>query len=171
MYNVLLVIHTIIVVFLIVMVLIQRTEGDGMGGLGGGGGNQFLSGRTTANIMTRTTAILAAVFMLTSLTLAVMAGRMNGGSILDAVPVSQAAPVEPSKTEAAKDAAMPANDNAPAAATATAAQNQKSGEQKDKSAVKAVDKALAPVAASSVTKQAATSTKPAVKAPAVPKPE
>lgn len=93
-YTVLLVIHTILVLFLIVMVLIQRSDSDGMSGLGGGGGNQFLTGRSQANLLTRTTAILAGAFMLTSLVLAVMAGRMNEGSIVDVVPTEQSAPVE-----------------------------------------------------------------------------
>ncbi len=86
-YTVLLVIHTILVLFLIVMVLIQRTDSDGLSGLGGGGGNQFLSGRSAANLLTRTTAILAALFMITSLVLAFMASRMTQSSILDTVPV------------------------------------------------------------------------------------
>lgn len=101
-YTVLLVVHSIIVMFLIMMVLIQRTDSDGMGGLGGGG-NQFLSGRTTANLMTRTTAILAAAFMITSLTLAVVASRMTGGSIVDSVKMEDTKPEE-----------VPANDNKPA---------------------------------------------------------
>jgi len=97
MYTILLVIHSIIVVFLIMMILVQRTDSDGMGGLGGGGGNQFLSGRTTANLMTRTTAFLAAAFMLSSLALAIMAGRMTQGSIIDSVPVSESIPAEAPK--------------------------------------------------------------------------
>ena len=99
-YTVLLVIHSIIVLFLIMMVLIQRTDSDGMGGLGGGGGNQFLSGRTTANLMTRTTAILAAAFMISSLTLAVMAGRMTSGSIIDTAQPAETIPVEAHKDSA-----------------------------------------------------------------------
>ncbi len=103
MYTVLLVVHTIVVLFLIMMVLIQRTDSDGMSGLGGGG-NQFLSGRSTANLMTRTTAILAGIFMLSSLVLAIMVSRMTERSIIDAVPaVEEQAPVN-------KDAA--ANDDA-----------------------------------------------------------
>lgn len=82
MYTVLLVAHTILVLFLIVMVLIQRTDSDGLSGLGGGG-NQFLTGRATGNLMTRTTAILAGAFMVTSLVLAVMASRMNSSSLID----------------------------------------------------------------------------------------
>lgn len=89
MYTILLVIHSIIVLFLIGMVLIQRSDSDGLSGLGGGGGNQFMTGRGAANFMTHTTAFLAAAFMVTSLILATMAGRMNSGSIVDT-----AAPVE-----------------------------------------------------------------------------
>ena len=143
-YTVLLVIHSIIVVFLILMVLIQRTDSDGMGGLGGGG-NQFLSGQTTANLMTRTTAILAAAFMISSLTLAIFAGRMTSGSIIDVVPVSETAPTDAvSDTKDAKD--KDAKD-APLAKEET---DKKSADKK------AADKSKKPAAA---------------KAPAVPKPE
>ncbi len=88
-YTILLVAHTILVLFLIIMVLIQRTDSDGLSGLGGGGGgggNQFMTGRGAANFMTRTTAILAAAFMLTSLGLATMASHMTSNSIIDSVP-------------------------------------------------------------------------------------
>ncbi|MFW0777291.1 MAG: preprotein translocase subunit SecG [Rickettsiales bacterium] len=87
MYTVLLVIHTLLVLFLIGLVLIQRSSSDGMGGLGGGGGggNQFLTGRGQANLLTRTTAILAGAFMVTSLILAIMASRMSESSIVDAI--------------------------------------------------------------------------------------
>lgn len=88
LYTVLMVVHSIIVLFLIMMILVQRTDSDGMGGLSGGGGNQFLTGRATANLMTRTTAILAGAFMLSSLLLAVLANRMSNHSIVDAVPVT-----------------------------------------------------------------------------------
>jgi len=108
MYQVLLVIHSIIVLFLIMMVLIQRSDSDGMGGLGGGGGNQFLSGRSTANLLTRTTAILAGAFMLTSLTLAVIVSRQTDHSIIDA-----AAPVESAPAETAKEKAPEATKEQP----------------------------------------------------------
>lgn len=99
MYTILLVIHSVIVVFLILMVLIQRTDSDGMGGLSGGGGNQFLTGRAQANLLTRTTAILAGAFMITSLTLAIMAGRMTGGSIVDSVPTETGVPLQNNATK------------------------------------------------------------------------
>lgn len=111
MYTVLLVIHTILVLFLIVMVLIQRSDGDGLSGLGGGGGNQFLTGRSQANLLTRTTAILAGAFMVTSLVLVVMASRMTERSIVDSIgDIQTPAAVEktePVKQEAPKTPAVP----------------------------------------------------------------
>lgn len=103
LYTVLMVIHSIIVMFLIMMILLQRTDSDGMGGLGGGGGNQFLTGRAQANLMTRTTAFLAVAFMVSSLGLAVLAGRITRHSVVDSVAVEEAAPV--SKDSVAKDVA------------------------------------------------------------------
>jgi len=64
MQTVLLVIYLMIVVALIGVVLIQRSEG---GGLGIGGGSGFMSARGTANALTRTTAILAALFFVLAL--------------------------------------------------------------------------------------------------------
>jgi preprotein translocase subunit SecG len=93
MYTVLLVAHTILVLFLIVMVLIQRTDSDGLSGLGGGGGNSFMTGRAKGSLMTRTTAILAALFMTTSMVLAVMAGQMTSSSIVDEIANESAMPV------------------------------------------------------------------------------
>ena len=98
-YTILLVIHTIVVLFLIMMVLLQRTDSDGLGGLGGGGGNQFMTGRSAANFMTRTTAILAGIFITTSLVLATIAGHRSDSSIVDSVPVE--APVAVEKAAAA----------------------------------------------------------------------
>jgi preprotein translocase subunit SecG len=108
MYTVLLVMHTILVLFLIVMVLLQRSDSDGLGGLGGGGGNQFMTGRGAANFMTRTTAILATIFMITSLVLAVMANKMTEKSIID-THIEETVATEQPAEGAAKDAA-PAED-------------------------------------------------------------
>lgn len=95
MQNVLIVIHLIIVIALVVVVLLQRSEG-GMG-LGGGssGVSGFMTGRGQANALTRTTAILAAAFFLTSLILSVLASQNRAPrSVLDAVqPASPSAPV------------------------------------------------------------------------------
>ncbi|MGJ4885257.1 preprotein translocase subunit SecG [Bradyrhizobium sp. HKCCYLRH1065] len=71
MQTVLIVIHLMIVTVLIGTVLLQKSEG---GGLGMGGGAGFMSSRGTANLLTRTTAILALLFFLTSLALTWLAG-------------------------------------------------------------------------------------------------
>ena len=97
MDNVLLVVHLLVALAMIGVVLLQRSEGGGLGigGGGGGGGGMggFLTGRGTANLLTRATAILAAAFMVTSLTLSIFGG--GGGepsSILDDLPASAPAP-------------------------------------------------------------------------------
>jgi preprotein translocase subunit SecG len=98
MNNVLLVVHLLVALAMIGVVLLQRSEGGGLGiGGGGGGGGMggFLTGRGTANLLTRATAILAAVFMVTSLTLSILAGgRTEPTSILDDLPSTAPAPVE-----------------------------------------------------------------------------
>ena len=97
MNNVLLVIHLLIAITMIGVVLLQRSEGGGLGigGGGGGGGGMggFLTGRGTANLLTRTTAILAAAFMVTSVVLTILAGTSGERrSIIEDLPVS--APLE-----------------------------------------------------------------------------
>ncbi len=99
MSNVVLVIHLLLAIALIGVVLLQRSEGGGLGiGGGGGGGGMagFLTGSSTKSLLTRTTAILAACFMVTSLLLTWIEGRTGPRqSILDA-PVE--APAEPVPT-------------------------------------------------------------------------
>ena len=96
METIVLVIHLLIALALVGVVLLQRSEGGGLG-MGGGGGagmGGFMTGRATADLLTRTTAILAAAFMGTSLLLAILADSgTQQGSILDQlqsdVPTSQ----------------------------------------------------------------------------------
>ncbi|HEV7254628.1 MAG TPA: preprotein translocase subunit SecG [Mesorhizobium sp.] len=70
METVIIVIHLMIVLALVGVVLIQRSEG---GGLGIGGGSGFMTARGAANALTRTTAILAIAFFATSLGLSILA--------------------------------------------------------------------------------------------------
>jgi preprotein translocase subunit SecG len=70
MQSVLIVIHLIVVTALVVVVLLQRSEGGAIG-IGGGG---FMTGRAQANVLTRATSILAALFFATSLGLTILAG-------------------------------------------------------------------------------------------------
>ena len=71
MVTVVLVIHLMVAAALVGLVLLQRSEGGALGMGGGGGG--FMSGRSTADLLTRSTAIAAALFFATSLTLAILA--------------------------------------------------------------------------------------------------
>ena len=73
MTTVILTIHTLIVLALIGVVLLQRSDGGALG-IGGGGGG-MMSGRGAANALTRTTSILAALFFSTSLGLAIFADQ------------------------------------------------------------------------------------------------
>lgn len=90
MTTVLIVIHLMVVLAMIGLVLLQRSEGGALG-IGGGSG-AFLSGRGAGNVLTRSTGILAAVFFATSIGLALLARMETRPSdILDRIP-GQAAP-------------------------------------------------------------------------------
>lgn len=93
---IILTIHLMIALSLIIVVLLQRSEGGGLGIGGGGGGGgglgSLMSARGTANLLTRTTAILAACFMGTSITLAILASQTTSSSIIDRAPVVETAP-------------------------------------------------------------------------------
>lgn len=92
MSSVLLVIHLLIALALIGVILLQKSEGGalGIGGAGAGGMGGLLSGRSAANIMTRTTAILAACFIASSLGLTLIADKLDRpGSIADDLVIPQ----------------------------------------------------------------------------------
>ena len=83
MQTVIILIHLMIVLAMVGLVLIQKSEGGGLG-MGGSGGGGFLSSRGTSNVLTRATAILAALFFATSLFLSILAGMdRKPRSILD----------------------------------------------------------------------------------------
>ena len=88
------VVHLMIVVAMIGVVLLQKSEGGGLG-IGSGGG--FLTSRGTANVLTRATAILAALFFITSLGLSILAGidRKPRSIINTTTPASQQQPGAP----------------------------------------------------------------------------
>ena len=82
MANVLIVAYLLIVLALIAVILLQRSEGGGLGI--GGGNNGFMTARGSANVLTRTTAILAALFFATAIGLTVLSELDRGSSsILD----------------------------------------------------------------------------------------
>lgn len=83
METVLIVIHLMLVAALIALVLLQRSEG---GALGIGGGGNFMTGRSSGNILTRTTGYLAVGFFATSIALTILA-EINAAptSLIDTV--------------------------------------------------------------------------------------
>lgn len=134
METVLIVVHLMVVLALVGVVLLQRSEG---GGLGIGGGSGFMTARGAANALTRATAILAAAFFATSLTLSIVARygekpidildrvpvTNGGGGVLNQLP-GTTAPTPPSSNTAptppsGNDAAAPAPAAPPAADSTT----------------------------------------------------
>ena len=107
MTTILLVIHMLLAVGLVGTVLLQRSEGGALGIGGGGGGGGMMSSRGAANLLTRATAVLAAMFMATSMLLTIVAtGSTRPRSILEDVQ-QPVAPVE--------EPAQPAGPTVPAA--------------------------------------------------------
>ena len=76
MQNVILVIHIIACLVMIGLVLVQKSEGGGLG-IGGGSGNPLMSGRGAAGALVRTTMIFGAIFFATSLALTSIANRSS----------------------------------------------------------------------------------------------
>ena len=98
MGSILLVIHLMTAIFLVALILMQRSGGGALNGLGGGSGaNSFLSARGTGNLLTRMTAILATVFFITSIALSIYyKGAMHSeASVTESAPVSQDIPSVP----------------------------------------------------------------------------
>jgi preprotein translocase subunit SecG len=86
MQNVVLIIHLVLAVLLIAVVLLQRSEGGALG-IGGGGGG-MVSARGAGSALSKLTWALAGGFILTSITLTILAGgRQDTGSVLDRIGV------------------------------------------------------------------------------------
>jgi preprotein translocase subunit SecG len=93
MTTVLIVVHLMVVLALIGLVLLQRSEGGALG-IGGGGGG-FMTGRGAGNVLTTSTAVLAAVFFLTSIGLALLAKiESRPSDILERLPSQAPAATE-----------------------------------------------------------------------------
>ena len=109
----LLAVHILVAISLVGVVLLQKSEGGALG-MGGGGMSGFMTGRSTANLLTRATAILAAAFMTTSVLLVVLHNRDRAPrSILEQG--APAAPAIPAAPEPPTAPAQPAQPSAPLA--------------------------------------------------------
>lgn len=103
MGSVLFVIHLMVAILLVVLILMQRNSGNALSGLGGGNGaDSFLSARGKGNLLTRTTAILATIFFITSMSLALYykGETRKTESITDVAPLAQTAPEVPAVPDA-----------------------------------------------------------------------
>lgn len=133
MQTVLLVIYLMVVVALIGIVLIQRSEG---GGLGIGGGSGFMSARGAANALTRTTAILATLFFVLALAMGILSryeskptdilDRIpgttgNGEGVLDSLGGETPAPAPAAPTAPANSNAVPTDSGAASGTNTTPA--------------------------------------------------
>ena len=95
------VVHVLIALALIGVVMLQKSEGGALG-MGGGGMSGFMTGRSTANLLTRTTAMLAAAFFASSILLVMLSNSAHAprsivdeGAPLPASPLIPGAPVAP----------------------------------------------------------------------------
>jgi preprotein translocase subunit SecG len=117
--NVLIVLHVLLALAIIGLVLLQHGKGADMGsGFGGGASGSLFGATGSANFLSRTTGVLAALFFILSLALAYVATRrpMEEGGVMDTVrrePASQPASQKPG-AEAQKPAVAPQNSSADA---------------------------------------------------------
>ena len=83
LYGILLTLNILVCIALIGVVLLQRSEGGALG-MGGGGNSGFMTARGAGDLLTRTTWILATIFVVLSLSLTLLAGReRSAGSVTD----------------------------------------------------------------------------------------
>lgn len=99
-FPIILSIHLLLALALVGVILLQRSEGGALG-IGGSAGGGLMTGRAAGNLLTRTTAIVAGAFFLTSMSLAMIANNRSGGSspferLNEVAPIAApAAPAEP----------------------------------------------------------------------------
>lgn len=92
MITFLLVVHGLIALALVAVILLQRSEGGGLG-IGGGTGGGLMTARGAANLLTRSTTVLASLFIVSSIVLAVLAAGTNKPRQVDTSLATQTAPV------------------------------------------------------------------------------
>jgi preprotein translocase subunit SecG len=113
MENVVLTIHLILALLLIGVVLLQRSEGGGLGI--GGGASGTVSARGAATPMTKVTWLLATAFIITSITLTILATRgAESGSVIDNLPAEAPAADAPATPGLSGDLLPPPTTGSPA---------------------------------------------------------
>ena len=112
MIQVFLALEIIIAIFMVAVILLQRSEGGalGIGGGGGGGAGGLMSARGAGDLLTRLTAILATAFIAVSLTLAVLTGHREDGTSVFDDSVNTAPVIEDGQPSLDNDLDLPAAD-------------------------------------------------------------
>lgn len=113
MFVTLIVLHVLVAIALVLVVLLQTGRGAELGAAFGGVG-QSTFGRSQATFITKVTTVLATVFMLTSLTLALLTSEQPSGSLLENATSTAAPPAQEEQAPAAPEQAPAATDSAPA---------------------------------------------------------
>lgn len=87
MYSVLLSLDIIFAVLITLLVLMQRSEGGALGAMGGGTGANLFTGRQAGNFLTKATAWIFVLFVVTNIVLVVMAKNMSAPEKVSILPV------------------------------------------------------------------------------------
>jgi len=118
LFTFLLIVQSLVAAALVGVILIQRSEGGGLGV--GGSSSGFMTARGAADLLTRSTAILGTLFVVLSIALAAIAGATRQPATIDTSLANQVAPVKPQQSQTAPvqqpvgTPAAPANQQAPA---------------------------------------------------------
>jgi len=129
MENLILAVHYFVCSFLIVTILLQAGKGADIGAVFGGGSGTVFGSRGAATFLSKMTTVMAAVFLLTSISLASISRSKSESSILKTVPESEIAPeAVPAVTPGATPAASPSAAGEPAKEEALAPTLEKSKE-------------------------------------------
>jgi preprotein translocase subunit SecG len=97
----LLVLQVAVAALMIGLILLQKSDGDSLGGIGGGSGglNSVMSSKSSANFLTRLTMFLVAIFMLNCLVLALISSKINNSSHLEIDKMIEKQQISPSNSD------------------------------------------------------------------------
>ena len=90
MFNIFLILHAILAIVLVLSVLLQRSDGGALGGLGGGANfSGMLEGRRSADFLTKLTTIIGVLFLANSLFLAILTKNKNDSSVIQSEEIEE----------------------------------------------------------------------------------
>ena len=117
MFTFLLIVQSLVATALVAVILMQRSEGGGLGV--GGSSSGFMTARGAADFLTRSTAVLATIFIILAIALSALAGVTRKPTTIDTSLANQVAPAVPTQTQT-----LPANPQQPAGNQAAPANQQ-----------------------------------------------